>query len=182
MPYADVERFCAEVRIHGTQCQLVGYEGATHGFFLPQNAEDGKWYRETVARSRSVLDDARLSPRTRGDTDPLSGAAPVELSALILTTGPSAFAGGIPALLAAGETWNVWTLVGLIGWHRDAGPATAERDLRDVAELAVGAFGRAHSGRVPSIGGRTVDSRGAQRYRRTADCGDVRDWPGTGEP
>ena len=46
-PYADVERFCAEVRIHGTQCQLVGYEGATHGFFLPR-MEDGKRYRETL--------------------------------------------------------------------------------------------------------------------------------------
>jgi cobalt-zinc-cadmium resistance protein CzcA len=34
---------------------------------------------------------------------------------LILTTVPTAFVGGILALLAAGETWNVSSLVGLIG-------------------------------------------------------------------
>jgi cobalt-zinc-cadmium resistance protein CzcA len=34
---------------------------------------------------------------------------------MILTTVPVAFVGGILALLAAGETWNVSSLVGLIG-------------------------------------------------------------------
>ena len=43
VPYANVERFCAESIKAGNQCQLVGYEGAPHGFF---NA--GKWYEETV--------------------------------------------------------------------------------------------------------------------------------------
>jgi cobalt-zinc-cadmium resistance protein CzcA len=33
---------------------------------------------------------------------------------VILTTLPSAFVGGIVALLIAGETWNVFSLVGLI--------------------------------------------------------------------
>jgi cobalt-zinc-cadmium resistance protein CzcA len=36
-------------------------------------------------------------------------------TAVILATLPSAFAGGIAALLLAGETWNVSSLVGLIG-------------------------------------------------------------------
>ena len=36
-------------------------------------------------------------------------------AAMILTTVPMAFAGGILALLIAGETWNVSSLVGLIG-------------------------------------------------------------------
>lgn len=43
VPYADVERFCAESSKAGNRCQLVGYEGATHGFF-----NGGKWHEETV--------------------------------------------------------------------------------------------------------------------------------------
>ena len=54
IPYAHVERFCAEARMHGNQCQLVGYEGATHGFFNPQNAE-GRWYRETLLEADRFL-------------------------------------------------------------------------------------------------------------------------------
>lgn len=47
VPYADVERYCADARKHGNQCELVGYDGATHGFFNPQN-DARKWYRETL--------------------------------------------------------------------------------------------------------------------------------------
>jgi dipeptidyl aminopeptidase/acylaminoacyl peptidase len=54
VPYADVDRFCAEARNRGNQCQLVGYEGATHGFFNPQNAA-GKWYRETLLEADRFL-------------------------------------------------------------------------------------------------------------------------------
>ena len=54
VPYADVDRFCTEARLRGNQCQLVGYEGATHGFFNPQNA-DGKWYRETLLEADRFL-------------------------------------------------------------------------------------------------------------------------------
>lgn len=54
VPYADVERFCAATKALGNQCQLVGYEGATHGFFNPQNA-DGKWYRETLLEADRFL-------------------------------------------------------------------------------------------------------------------------------
>ena len=52
--YADVERFCLEATRLGNQCRLVGYEGATHGFFNPQNA-DGKWYRETLLEADGFL-------------------------------------------------------------------------------------------------------------------------------
>lgn len=47
VPYADVERFCAESKKIGNQCELLGYEGATHGFFN-SSRDDGKWYRQTV--------------------------------------------------------------------------------------------------------------------------------------
>ena len=54
VPYADVDRFCTEATTRGNQCQLVGYEGASHGFFNPQNAE-GKWYRETLLEADRFL-------------------------------------------------------------------------------------------------------------------------------
>lgn len=47
VPYADVERFCMESKKVGSQCQLLGYEGATHGFFNPSR-DEGRWYRETL--------------------------------------------------------------------------------------------------------------------------------------
>ncbi len=47
VPYADVERFCAAAKALGSECKLIGYEGATHGFFNPQR-DEGKWYRETL--------------------------------------------------------------------------------------------------------------------------------------
>lgn len=47
VPYADAEKFCAEASKLGNRCQLVGYEGATHGFFNPSR-DEGKWYRETL--------------------------------------------------------------------------------------------------------------------------------------
>jgi acetyl esterase/lipase len=46
VPYADVEQFCAASKKVGNACQLVGYEGATHGFFNPSR-DAGKWYEET---------------------------------------------------------------------------------------------------------------------------------------
>jgi acetyl esterase/lipase len=54
VPYAEVDRYCAEAKGLGNQCQLVGYEGATHGFFNPQNA-GGKWYRETLLEADRFL-------------------------------------------------------------------------------------------------------------------------------
>lgn len=54
IPYADVQRFCAEARNRGDQCVLLGYEDATHGFLNPDRA-DGKWYRETLVETDRFL-------------------------------------------------------------------------------------------------------------------------------
>lgn len=54
VPYADVERFCAESKALGNDCQMVGYEGAPHGFVNP-NRFDGKWYRETLQEADRFL-------------------------------------------------------------------------------------------------------------------------------
>ena len=54
VPYADVERYCAEAGKLGNQCALMGYDGATHGFFNPRNA-DRKWYRETLLEADRIL-------------------------------------------------------------------------------------------------------------------------------
>lgn len=47
VPYAEVERFCVETRKLGNQCELLGYDGAPHGFFNP-GRDGGRWYRETL--------------------------------------------------------------------------------------------------------------------------------------
>jgi len=47
VPFAEVEKFCAEAKKLGDQFELFGYEGATHGFFSPQH-KHGLWYRETL--------------------------------------------------------------------------------------------------------------------------------------
>ena len=54
VPYADVERFCVESQKAGNECQLVGYEGATHGFFNPSR-DDGRWHRETLLETDRFL-------------------------------------------------------------------------------------------------------------------------------
>jgi len=54
VPYAEVERYCTEATALGNVCQLVGYEGAAHGFFNPPNA-DGKWFRETLLEADRFL-------------------------------------------------------------------------------------------------------------------------------
>jgi acetyl esterase len=58
VPYADVERFCAESKALGNRCELVGYDGAPHGFFNQRIAE-GKWYRETLAEADRFLTEIR---------------------------------------------------------------------------------------------------------------------------
>jgi acetyl esterase/lipase len=62
VPYADVERFCAEATALGNQCRLVGYEGAAHGFFNP--GRDEKWYRETLLEADRFLTTLGYLPRT----------------------------------------------------------------------------------------------------------------------
>lgn len=54
IPYSDVERFCAQARKLGDRCELVGYDGAAHGFFNPQR-DEGTWYRETLAEAERFL-------------------------------------------------------------------------------------------------------------------------------
>jgi len=54
VPYADVERFCNDARARGLPCELIGYDGAGHGFFNP-SVEEGKWYRETVSAMDAFL-------------------------------------------------------------------------------------------------------------------------------
>jgi len=61
VPYADVDRFCAEARMLGNQCQLIGYEGATHGFFNP-GRDEGKWYRETLLEADRFLTELGYLP------------------------------------------------------------------------------------------------------------------------
>lgn len=55
VPYADVERFCTQAKSRGLPCELVGYEGAPHGFFHPEKDEHGKWYRETLLEADRFL-------------------------------------------------------------------------------------------------------------------------------
>jgi acetyl esterase/lipase len=47
VPYALAERFCAESKKAGNACELVGYEGAPHGFFNSQ-AAGGRWQEATL--------------------------------------------------------------------------------------------------------------------------------------
>lgn len=54
VPYGDVDRFCTQARSGGDQCELIGYEGAPHGFSNPQVAQ-GKWYRETLLEADRFL-------------------------------------------------------------------------------------------------------------------------------
>jgi acetyl esterase/lipase len=54
VPFESVERFCKEAASRMQSCRVVGYEGATHGFFNLPNAE-GKWYRETLAEADRFL-------------------------------------------------------------------------------------------------------------------------------
>ena len=63
VPYADVERFCTEAAARGNRCQLVGYEGAAHGFFNAAVAE-GKWYRETLLEADRFLTTLGYLPGT----------------------------------------------------------------------------------------------------------------------
>ncbi len=54
VPYSDVDRFCKESSGLGNQCQLVGYEGAGHGFFNPDRA-GGKWHKDTLLEADRFL-------------------------------------------------------------------------------------------------------------------------------
>lgn len=52
VPYADVARYCAAAVKLGNKCELVGYEGAGHGFF---NSLTGTWRSETLREADRFL-------------------------------------------------------------------------------------------------------------------------------
>jgi acetyl esterase/lipase len=54
VPYEQVEQFAAKMEQCGNRCELVGYEGARHGFFNV-GRDDGKAYIETVRRLDQFL-------------------------------------------------------------------------------------------------------------------------------
>ena len=60
--YTDVDRYCTEARKLGNQCQLVGYEGATHGFFNSDRPE-GKWRSETLLEADRFLTSIGYLPK-----------------------------------------------------------------------------------------------------------------------
>lgn len=47
VPFAEAEAFCRKANEWGNRCELVAFDGATHGFFNP--ARSVKWYYETLA-------------------------------------------------------------------------------------------------------------------------------------
>lgn len=54
VPYRTAELFCEAAREQGSQCRLVGYENAEHGFFN-YGRDGGENYRSTVAHLDSFL-------------------------------------------------------------------------------------------------------------------------------
>jgi dipeptidyl aminopeptidase/acylaminoacyl peptidase len=62
VPYESVERFCAQAKKLGDRCDLVGYDGAGHGFFNAGRG-DGKWYKETVAEMDRFLTSLGYLPK-----------------------------------------------------------------------------------------------------------------------
>jgi acetyl esterase len=54
VPYAEVEKFCADARNLHNSCEVFAYEDATHGFFNP-GPDEGKWYRETLLETDRFL-------------------------------------------------------------------------------------------------------------------------------
>lgn len=48
VPYSDVADFCDKVIRLAGDCTLIGYEGATHGFFNKGRDKD-RWYHPTIA-------------------------------------------------------------------------------------------------------------------------------------
>jgi len=67
VPYATAEKFCLDSTKLGNKCYLFGYEGATHGFFNPSNAE-GKWYRETLNETDRFLTGIGYLPKAASST------------------------------------------------------------------------------------------------------------------
>lgn len=54
VPYQQVEQFAAKMEECGNRCELVGYDGAAHGFFN-HGRGDGTAYRDTLQRLDEFL-------------------------------------------------------------------------------------------------------------------------------
>jgi acetyl esterase len=59
VPYADAVAFCDEAVKRGTTCEIVGYEGADHGFFN----HGSRWYDDTVQAMDRFLTGLGYLPR-----------------------------------------------------------------------------------------------------------------------
>ena len=59
VPFANAEAFCARMKVVGSRCELVPYEGQKHGFFNATR-EGGKYYPDTVAKAETFLQSLRL--------------------------------------------------------------------------------------------------------------------------
>lgn len=54
VPYFTAEAFARAMKAAGNRCDLIGYEGQTHGFFN-YGRGDGRYYRETLAAADAFL-------------------------------------------------------------------------------------------------------------------------------
>jgi len=54
VPYSEVVAYCEEVKGLGGDCTLIGYEGATHGFFN-KGRDNDRWYTPTLLEMDSFL-------------------------------------------------------------------------------------------------------------------------------
>jgi len=59
VPFAQTEGFCARMKAVGSRCEVVPYEGQTHGFFNV-GREGGKFYPDTVGKAETFLRSLRL--------------------------------------------------------------------------------------------------------------------------
>ena len=55
VPFSEADAFCRKAVEFGNRCELVAFEGATHGFFNPQYSM--KFYYETLSRTERFFRD-----------------------------------------------------------------------------------------------------------------------------
>lgn len=60
VPFENVERFCALMIREGNRCDLVPYDGETHGFF--NHGRDMDHYLDTVGRANEFLRSVGITP------------------------------------------------------------------------------------------------------------------------
>lgn len=62
VPYENSQRFCDLMKAKGNRCELIGYEGQTHGFFNA-NRSGGEYMRKTLAEADRFLTGLGYLPR-----------------------------------------------------------------------------------------------------------------------